>query len=78
MTRASESGVAPEEPRALFIRNTPELRELRAVPRLRALARSAGAAEAQIARALLLLGLAQAERDPAALARAADLARDGA
>lgn len=76
-TSAPASADSEAEPAALTIRITMDLRELRTVPRLRALARSAGASESQISRALLLLGLAQAERDPGALARAADLARGG-
>ena len=61
---------AEEEPAAIYVRNVDALREVRAVPRMRALAKSAGASEAQIARALIVLGLAQAEADPAALLRA--------
>lgn len=66
---------AEPEPATLTLRNTAELRELRVVPRLQGLARAAGVSESQITRSLLLLGLAQAEKDPAVLARAAAICR---
>lgn len=63
-------------PRVLTVVVTEEMQALRAVERLRALARNAGNRPAQTIRALLLLGIATAERDPAALANAGLLARE--
>ena len=69
-TKRTNRAAPAVEPGALIVRNTPELRAARAVPRLRALAAAAGASGAQIARGVIMLGLERAEQDPAALARA--------
>ncbi len=63
-------------PRLLSIPVTKELREVNAVERLRAIADRAGHKQAAMIRALLLLGIITAERDPAALASVGALARE--
>lgn len=69
--RKSQAAAPPEnEPAAIYVRNVDALRKVRAVPRLRALAKRAGVSEASITRALIMLGIERAERDPAALSQA--------
>lgn len=63
-------------PRVLTVAVTEELRQVNAVDRLRALAANGGQKPAQTIRALLLLGIVTAERDPAALAQVGALARE--
>jgi len=65
-----------EDPKVLTIAVTDELRDLNAVARLRAIASNGGWKPSQAIRALLILGIATAERDPAALANAGLLARE--
>lgn len=65
-----------KSPRVLTIAVTDEMRDLRVVDRLRTLAANGSWKPSQAIRALLILGIATAERDPAALANAGLLARE--
>jgi len=58
---------ATDEPLNLTVRNTPDLRNARFVPRLRSLTGRLGVPEAIVLRKLLLLGLDMAEKNPSAL-----------